>query len=388
MSKPQSVDLAILGAGCAGLSLARELAKSQVTRSVLVIEPRETYQDDRSWCFWAPDQHAQSGLVSHGWPRWLFGLAGKAPSARTCPGYRYQYIRSSDFYQDSLACIGTCAAIDLKMGESVTALAPHLSGWQITTTAGTYLANQVIDTRPPTKQRLEQSTLQQCFLGVEIQLPHENTVDIGVAELMTDMRIVDGEFCFTYVLALAPDRLLVEVTFFARTPPSRATLQSQLTQLLADRGWAGATVLRTEFAELPMGMPDEPASDQTQLLSAGLRGGALRPSSGYGFLRIQHWASHCAALYQANGTLLPQTTSGFWVKKMDQLFLSVLHQEPALAADLFNQLFGHTEPARFVRFMNDEASLSDCLHIVACLPKTPFLKALLRALPSLWRRPT
>lgn len=388
MSTPQNVDLAILGAGCAGLSLARELAKHQVTQSVLVIEPRLTYPDDRSWCFWAPDTHTGSAWVSHSWPRWLFGRQGATTRSQSCPGYRYQYIRSSDFYQGSLATIQAWPSIDLKLGESVVDLRPLEQGWQVTTTAGTYLAKQVVDTRPPPKQRRDQSPLQQCFLGAEIQLTHARCTDTKAAELMTDMRTVNGEFCFSYVLPFAPNRLLVEVTFFARTPPPRASLESLLMQLIADRGWADATILRTEFAELPMGLPDEPASDQKQPLLAGLRGGALRPSSGYGFLRIQHWASHCAQRYNTDSTLVNQTTSGFWLQKMDQLFLSVLQTNPARAAEIFDRLLGNTKPERFIRFMNDEASLSDCLHVVACLPKTPFLKALVGSLPALVTRQT
>jgi len=64
MSTTRAVDLAILGGGCAGLSLARELAANQVKRSVIVIEPRQAYEDDRSWCFWAADQHQFQDWVS------------------------------------------------------------------------------------------------------------------------------------------------------------------------------------------------------------------------------------------------------------------------------------------------------------------------------------
>ncbi|MFQ3248021.1 MAG: lycopene beta-cyclase, partial [Arenicella sp.] len=46
MSAPD-VDVAILGGGCAGLSLAVRLASSNFL--VKVIEPREDYVDDRTW---------------------------------------------------------------------------------------------------------------------------------------------------------------------------------------------------------------------------------------------------------------------------------------------------------------------------------------------------
>lgn len=389
---PKHVDLAILGGGCAGLSLARELAQAQTHRSVVVIEPRQTYEDDRSWCFWAHDSQPRPPWIGHSWQRWSFGKANTPNQSRECGQYPYRYVRSIDFYRASLATIKTCAAIDLKLGQAVTHLDALETGWQITTDDETYIAQQVVDTRPPAQSQLDQSTLQQCFLGAEIKLSAAAGFDIDIdtqtVELMTDMRLVDGEFCFTYILPLATDHLLVEVTFFAKHPPTRASLEHQLNLLLAARGWADAQILRTEFAELPMGMPLKTSVKQKQPVLAGMRGGALRPSSGYGFLRIQDWAQRCAQRYSTEGTLVRQTTSRFWLQKMDQIFLNVLQHEPARVAEVFDTLLSQTEPTRFIRFMNDQATLSDCLKIVACLPKWPFLKALWRTAPALFVRHT
>jgi lycopene beta-cyclase len=384
---PKCVDLAILGGGCAGLSLARELAKCQTLDSVLVIEPRQTYQDDRSWCFWANDSQALSPWFGHRWPRWSFGKINAQQQHRGCDDFPYRYVRSIDFYRASLAIIERCPSIELKLGQAVTDLSAIEPGWQITTDEETYIARQVVDTRPPAQAQLDQSTLQQCFLGAEIKLNQPVSLDTQTVELMTDMRLVDGEFCFTYVLPLACDHLLVEVTFFAKHPPARTSLHNQLNQLLARRGWSDAQVLRTEFAELPMGLPLVMNAKQKQPVLAGMRGGALRPSSGYGFLRIQDWAQRCAKQYISDGTLARQTTSGYWLQKMDQIFLNVLYHEPARAAEIFDTLLSKTKPVRFIRFMNDQATLSDCLQIVACLPKLPFLRAFLRSLPTLFARP-
>ncbi len=384
---PKYVDLAILGGGCAGLSLARELANNQTLRSVVVIEPRQTYQDDRSWCFWANDSKALSPWFGHSWARWSFGKFNSQHQYRECHDYPYRYVRSIDFYRASLATIEACPSIDLKLGHAVTELTALVSGWQITTNDETYIAQQVVDTRPPAQAQRDQSTMQQCFLGAEIKLSRSATIDTQTVELMTDMRQVDGEFCFTYVLPFAPDHLLVEITFFAKHPPTRTSLENLLNKLLVARGWADAEILRTEFAELPMGMPLKANIQQNQLVLAGMRGGALRPSSGYGFLRIQDWARRCSKHYITDGSLVRQTTSGVWLQKMDQIFLNVLRHEPARAAEIFDTLLSKTEPARFIRFMNDQATLLDCLQIVACLPKWPFLKAVFRSAPTLFTRP-
>jgi lycopene beta-cyclase len=377
MIPTKNVDLAILGGGCAGLSLARELAKHDVKQSVVIIEPRTAYQDDRSWCFWAPAEHTFSDWVSFAWSQWSFGQHNQLKQFKSHNDYRYQYIRSGDFYQKSQAIIQNCSTINLTLGQAVKTVDVHNGGWRVTTDSATYIAQQVVDTRPPPPSLIHQSTLIQSFLGVEILLGQPADIDATQVELMTDMRLLNGEFCFTYLLPLSARHLLVEVTVFARTRPTQADLQIELDKLLHERGWAQAQIVRTEYGNLPMGLPHETPTSSPQPMRAGMAGGALRPSSGYGFLRIQRWAERCAKQYADNSTLLPQTVSGVLMQQMDQIFLQVLQKNPALAPMLFDNLLSQTAPDRFIRFMNDQASLLDCLHIVANMPKMPFIKALL-----------
>lgn len=382
MNNFEEVDLAILGAGCAGLSLARELALRGVKQSVLILEPRQEYEDDRSWCFWSKRKEDLSDelapLVSHSWPRWAFGLLGKTQESRSCQDVYYHFVRSVDFYKNCLATLEKCASIQLRMGLSVTGLTRHEKGWFVQCSDGNYIAKQVVDTRPPQSSLIEQSTMFQCFMGVELKLDHLDSTDESEVELMTQMHVDNNTFCFNYVLPYSQDRLLAEVTLFADTPLSPQKLQTKLDQMLENRGWQKQVTLRREYGILPMGLPAIESSSDSLPVQAGMRGGALRPSSGYGFMRIQRWASLCAQQYCNTGQLLPQVTSGFWIQLMDRIFLNVLKMEPQLTPKLFYRLLYKLPPDRFVRFMNDQASFYDCVCVMACLPKTPFLKALFR----------
>lgn len=374
MMKGEHFDLIILGGGCAGLSLARELASQNVKQSVLVIEPREVYEDDRSWCFWAQDRHALSSWVSQAWPSWCFNQQGQNSQARSCPGYAYQYIRSKDFYRESLAIITQSSVVKLGLGQTVHDLQSSSAGWQVTTSQGQYLADQVVDTRPPAADVVAQSTLFQCFLGVEITLNEPIDHPDQVA-LMTDMRLLNGDFCFTYVLPHSDRHLLVEVTVFSSCPRSREDLAPELDRLLAERGWSQNSVVRSEFAQLPMGLPDGEPYVPGQPLNAGTRGGALRASSGYGFQRIQRWAKQCARQYVSTSELIAPS-AGRWLPLMDKLFLAVIKKYPHLTPELFAKLLGGTQPERFIRFMDDKATLLDSLQVVASLPKMPFIHTL------------
>ena len=383
------VDLAVVGGGCAGLSLARALAQDGIKQSVIVIEPRTHYGNDRSWCFWAPDtQDAPKDLpliplpaqiwrtVHHRWPSWAFGQMNQPVATKQSPGLSYQYLRASDFYQVCRQTIEASATVDLHLGQTVQMITPVAAGWEITTDKQVVQARHVIDTRGPDRERASKASLQQVFLGAEIELDVPAEIDIGLAELMTDMRLVNGEFCFTYVLPYSPTRLLVEVTFFARVVPDRAVLEAELESLLQRRGWGQAQVVRQEYAVLPMGLPSARVLPG-QPPQAGTGGGALRASSGYGFLRIQRWAANCAQHYLATGEVVGHPKPHWWWRSMDQLFLDVIVSDPSLAPVIFERMLKRTEPARFVRFMSDQASVMDCVRIIAGLPKRPFLTALL-----------
>lgn len=375
MKQGERFDLIILGGGCAGLSLARELAQRNVKQTVLVVEPREVYKDDRSWCFWAVDRHVLSAWVSQAWPTWRFNQMGQVSKARRCTGYAYQYIRAKDFYRNSLAAIAQSSTIALRLGLTVTDLQSSAGGWVVTTPEGQYLAKEVVDTRPPTPEVVAESTLFQCFLGVEITLGKPIAVADEV-ELMTDMRLLNGEFCFTYILPHTDQRMLVEVTVFSNRPRSREDLVPELDRLLAERGWSNCETVRTEYAQLPMGLPDSDPYVPGQPLNAGTRGGALRASSGYGFQRIQRWARSCAQQYVDSNELVAPS-AGRWLPWMDKLFLAVLKKYPELTPVLFDRLLSRTQTERFIRFMDDRATFGDCLHIVASLPKKPFVKTLI-----------
>ena len=58
MTTPAAYDVAIIGAGLAGLSLAARLAEPPFAGlRVLVLEPRTLYRRDRTWSYWSMQPH-------------------------------------------------------------------------------------------------------------------------------------------------------------------------------------------------------------------------------------------------------------------------------------------------------------------------------------------
>ena len=381
MSHSERIDLAIIGGGCAGLSVARELAALGSSLSVRILEPRSHYSDDRSWCFWAPTEHSLSRLVSHRWPKWSVSRRQGDRQEFAVAGIEYQYVRAIDFYTDALRHIEAQPYFSLQRNAQVTGLSADTKGWRIALEDSHLLAKYVIDTRPPSRQRHRQSALFQCFMGAELLWPSEqfssHGLETGCAALMTDMHHAAEGFCFTYALPLDAHRALIEITFFSPTPVPEARLAAAFSQLLQTHGWQHANAVRTEMACLPMGLPTSPLKPSTTKVQAGVAGGALRPASGYGFQRIQRWAQACAQQLEHSGTLFAPAADHWRQRHMDALFLQVLRRWPEIGPVAFDRLFRQCPPDRLVRFMSDQASCLDQLAIIRAMPKRPFLQALM-----------
>jgi len=377
----QQIDLIIIGGGCAGLSLANQLVDQAYQGQAVILDSRKGYEDDRSWCFWDTQPSSHQHLISKTWQHWRFNSVNTPVKTQACNGYGYHYVRSADFYAYSMTQLATTAQIRLKLNTPVLSIEPEGDAWRIATLDQVYLARQVVDTRPPTKARLKQSSLFQCFVGVELAQADPSMPQTSL-DLMTDMRVAEDAFCFNYILPISTERTLVEVTFFASKPIASAIMSEYLNDLLIRKGWQQARIIRQETGLLPMGLPNShhasPMTTQrNNYVSAGMGGGALRASSGYGFLRIQRWAQHAASELILNDRLVAQPTTSPILALMDRVFLRVLQQNPELGPIIFERLLARVSPRRFLRFMNDQSSIIDLVSIIISLPKTPFLKGLI-----------
>lgn len=371
------VDLVILGAGCAGLSLAARLASGDGDLRVVLVDPRTTFADDRSWSFWQHDHHPLRDIVAHEWSGWTYAdLAGRSATHRV-PGMTYQYIRGVDFYRWALAEIAGDDRIALRLGvaaqelSSIT-LRDGTPGVRVTTDEGALLARRVVDTRP----RRTAALLYQCFSGVEVDHGGALATEADAVGLMTRMRSDADGLGFVYVLPLSPTRALVEWTRFSPVPLAESVVVAERDAELAEMGLAGATVVREEGGILPMGRMPAPDETIPGVVLAGNAGGALRDASGYAFLRIQQWARRCAGALARGEDPAPHPAEPWVRRQMDRIFLQALRAHPERTADYFMAMARGVAPHRLLRFLTDRATAGDLASIIVSLPLLPFLAQL------------
>jgi lycopene beta-cyclase len=374
------LDLIIIGAGCAGLSLGVRLARmGKRAPKTLLLEQRKAYENDRTWCFWGQHGDPYSDLANHQWTQFIVQAEKRAISL-DCAFAPYHILSSQTFYNDALQSIGLNPLIELRMN-SVLLKEPqfHQGWWEFETSAGQMRAKSVVDTRPKAANDLQGTKLWQSFLGYEIEC-EEAIFDPKTATLM-DFSKANSEFVgFNYVLPQTEKRALIEFTVFAKRPYIQNELLSRLDesviQYLGDKKFK---ILRQEFGLIPMGLATDPTlkniiEAHPTYVYVGLTAGAARPATGYAFQRIQEWAAQCANSLLKKGLPITHVADSFLLRKMDDVFLNVIRNNPALGPELFLDLFAKVNSRKLVRFLSDRGHLLDYLAIVKALPAAPFLK--------------
>lgn len=367
------VDLLILGGGCAGLSLASRIARSDRSGlKVKVLEARTYYSNDRSWCFWSPRLHDFTHAVARRWSSWRFSANRSEHVQHASGDMAYQYLPASAFYESTQAAITQHPNVDLQLAIRVGHSTIARDKVTFETSEGSISARWVIDTRPDPHGSWGEFA--QYFVGAEIETD-EDRFDPAVVGLMQDMSYDEYGFRFTYLLPFSARRALVEETRFCSTADEEI-LNLGLQQSLANlTDGIGFRVLRCERGRIPMAVrPPEPGSER--IWRAGTLGGAVRPSTGYAFARIQQWADICTKRLCSGLPPVTHPAGPAWRAAADSLFLRVLESRPSLAPTLFMAMAHGVAPLTLVRFLSDQGRLRDFGRVVAALPKLPFLAEL------------
>ena len=387
----------ILGAGCAGLSLAWNLLELGFTEPILVVDRRHRFENDRTWCLWDVEPTPFSDLATHAWTRWMVH-DGRREVVAACPEYPYLRIRSADVYRRVIDRLASASNVTLALGHPILGVRETAGRVQVATAGGEFAGLRAFDSlgRGPGVASAgagrRPASLLQHFFGRTIRVDRP-TFDPSTPSLM-DFRAsqADGPH-FVYLLPLSETEALVENTYLFPFTPSADRHRHEIAEYLRMRYGlhpGSCEVLEEESGAIPMTTASIPDAMGSRVTPIGLAGGAARPSSGYAFLRIQRQARALALRVAAGDNpgagvdlrpLGPRKYHFF-----DAVLLRALVDRPDLAPRIFARMFERAEPAAVVRFLGERSTPLDDLRIVAALPKWPFITAAVRSAPD-WLPP-
>jgi len=137
------LDIAIIGGGSAGISLAAQL-KNQ---SAVVIEPRTPAERDYSWALWAnPHQQQQFASVAKGsWQQWRL-IDHHTEVLHQTDQYSYTSLSSAEYIAQCEQQLPEGVELIRAAAEDIEATG---SGGLFSAAGKSYRASQLYDSRPP-----------------------------------------------------------------------------------------------------------------------------------------------------------------------------------------------------------------------------------------------
>ncbi|MFG3497522.1 lycopene cyclase family protein [Streptomyces sp. NPDC047928] len=391
------VDVAVVGAGAAGLSLAHRLSghvPGARTPSVVLVDapPGPLRPPPRTWCFWESGRGRFDAAVRAQWRH----LRVRPPTGRPIDGdiapLRYKMIRSDDF--EALVGRDLAGSPNVRRVEAtVDTVDEYPGGARVRTTGpdggeGLVDARWVFDSRPLGSLPAARTLLLQHFHGWFVRTARP-AFDRATAELM-DFRTPqprDG-LSFGYVLPTGPCEALVEYTEFSPRVLTASGYASAVRHYVEDVLRLGDTeVVATETGVIPMTDAPMPRRVGASVFRIGAVGGATRPSTGYTFAGLQRQTRAVAAALREGRRPVPPAAHSARARAMDAVLLRALDSGRVDGPALFARLFTHVPMGRLLRFLDGRTGLFEDIAVGFRTPIGPMLRTAVE-LPRLPRRPS
>lgn len=375
-----SYDFIIAGGGAAGLGLAYEISFSSLRgKKILIVDRDAKARNDRTWCFWSAKPTRYDHLAYRTWNQVEVVNTDFQRTFDLAP-YQYRMIRGIDYYnglREALSTVPNISFVQGRVKEVVASLDQNIASVVIDNEShqarwafdSTFTPNDFA--RGPKGYHY----LKQHFKGWEIETPTDcfDPQKVTLFDFRTPQK---GCMCFFYILPLSKRRALVEYTLFSAELLKGHEYDRAIADYLEKvRGIRNYRIDTTETGIIPM--TDRPFMRKLSpcVMAIGTKGGLVKPSSGYAFLRIQQDAQAVVNSLENYGNPFQVPPSPARYRLFDTLMLQVMHRSGNRMAEIFTRLFKENNITDIFRFLDEEAPLFENLRLISTLPKAPFIKA-------------
>jgi lycopene beta-cyclase len=372
-------DIAIIGAGAAGLHLALAIGKDTffANKRILILDKSPKEENDRTWCFWEKGDGLWDHLLLQKWLKGDFFSKEISIPFELNP-YQYKMIRSIDFYTFAKNQIVSNPIFHWKK-EEVDSI-QNGTTILINSSEASYTAEYVFDSRIPKEffQRNDKYTrILQHFKGWIIR-SKEDFFEPDRFTLMDFRLLWPNSTSFTYVLPLNKKEALIEFTLFSSTLLNdndyEMMLSRYVTEILKIKDFE---IVEHESGVIPMSdFPFEKYSEGKHIL-IGTAGGWVKPSTGYSFKNCER-NSQKIILNLKEGS---RPNKGIISKKFrfyDSLLLDVLNRQNEIGPQLFEIMYAKNPVQKTFSFLDDQTSFAEDLSIMIGFPTKPFLHSLIK----------
>lgn len=378
------VRLILAGGGLANGLIAYRLAMTRPDVEWQILEAGDRLGGNHTWSFHAGDLTVEQNrwfapFVEHTWPDYEVRFPGMR---RPIPlGYRSVSAERFRAVLEPL-CASRC-----RMASAVAQIGPT----HVRLADGTEIAGDAVIDGRGFRPGPHMAIAFQKFLGLEVRTrrPHGLAHPIVMDATVTQR---DG-YRFVYSLPLAPDRLLIEDTFYSEAMGlDVAQTRRAIADYAADRGWEIDTVLREEEGVLPIALGGDIEafwSAGEPVARAGLGAALFHPTTGYSLPWAVRLADAVAGLQPITAPGLFELTrrmsikcwreAGFY-RLLDRFLFQA--SAPERRYRLLERFYG-LDIDLISRFYAGRSTLADKIRVLSGKPPIPIS----RALPCLFANP-
>jgi lycopene beta-cyclase len=337
-------DLVFVGGGLAALLLKRALGPA-LPDGVAVVDPclpRE--RPTVHWSYWS---HQKTLYDRFALGVWRKARVADKPPEPLAP-FTLRLVRSTDFLAHVEELLSSVPMEWLQTrARSITNLAD--GRYEIVTDAGTLRAKWVFDSAtdvPPTFPSRHGPYALESGTGVRVEADGP-VFDPATAILLDPL----DESTFAYLLPLSPKEVLESAAFGpVGMKEDQATL---LRYLQARHPGARFTVSHAESGSIPLGFAPQRTAGPRHIL-LGTKRGLVKPSAGYGIVRIASESEYLARLLRENRPLPPSRRSAWWWRFLDTGFLRLAARDPRLPLALLQRVMGADPLTQSLRFIDED----------------------------------
>ena len=365
----EKYDIAIIGAGCAGLSLAYKLIDSGLTVCVLEKFSR-TERIRKTWSYWKNDSHPFDKLESNSYNS--LEVRHKDTTQLDCSKYNYVSIDSKDFDDFIIPQLDESANIELVFSSDIKKINKVNTHYNVEVDSKNISVQHIFDSRNESIN----ASLYQVFHGYFIKLNNYKTVTPKLMDF-TDSK----DFHFFYVLPKNDGSILVESTYFSPKIYDKNEMTDAIKAYIKDNISDDYEIIRTEYGVIPMTSIEPKVYNEINRI--GISAGATRSSTGYTFMNIQRHTDYIANHLKKIPTNNPLKTIRWKIlRKMDHVLLKIIYNKPSISKDIMFNLFKNNNSNSVIRFLSDTPSITDILKIIFNMPKLIFINYAIRTIFS------
>jgi lycopene beta-cyclase len=377
-------DFIIAGGGASGLALAYHMAQSHLRgQSILIAERDAKDRNDRSWSFWSEHPTRFNHLAYRTWDQIEF-ISDDFQKVYDTRPYQYRMIRGIDFYEGMREALAGIPGITLQRGRVTDVCeAPDKKGAQVVIDAipqgSRYAFDSIFTLKDVITGPKGYHYLKQHFKGWEIETSSDcfDPLTVTLFDFRTPQK---GCMRFFYILPFSRRRALVEYTLFSADLLKPHEYDRALADYIENtRGIARYNITETETGVIPMTDRPFPRKLSPHVLAIGTKGGLVKPSSGYGFLRFQQDAANIVSSLVSYGHPFQIPAPSRRYRLLDTVMLQVMYRNGDRMKEIFTSMFRNNDIQTIFRFLDEVAPPLENLKIINSVPKQPFIKALFRA---------